>query len=103
MPDMTGAMGTAPPRIVKTIPQLVPRVDADGNELDGIRSPLMSAPLGSYVGWNIFAAGFEQGRFAAIPAAIFPLPPPRPSAWPRAIRAPRWKNAIPAMPPMWQR
>jgi hypothetical protein len=62
-PDMTGAMGITPPRIVKTIPQLVPRADADGNELDGIRSPLLSAPLGSYVGWNIAASGFQQGRY----------------------------------------
>jgi len=61
--DMTGAITMAPPRIVKAVPQLMPRIDADGNELDGIRSPLMSAPLGTYVGWNVFAAGFEKGRF----------------------------------------
>jgi hypothetical protein len=53
----------APPRIVKAVPQLMPRIDADGNEQDGIRSPLISAPLGTYVGWNVFAAGFQKGRF----------------------------------------
>ena len=41
----------------------MPRIDADGNEMDGIRSPLISAPLGTYVGWNVFAGGFEKGRF----------------------------------------
>jgi hypothetical protein len=41
----------------------MPRIDADGNELDGIRSPLISAPLGTYVGWNVFAGGFQKGRF----------------------------------------
>ena len=61
--DMRGVITMAPPRIVKAIPQLMPRIDADGNELDGIRSPLISAPLGTYVGWNVFAAGFEKGRF----------------------------------------
>jgi len=61
--DLTGAITVAPPRIVRAIPQLMPRIDADGNELDGIRSPLMSAPLGSYVGWNVFADGFQKGRF----------------------------------------
>jgi hypothetical protein len=61
-PDMTGAMSATPPKIVKTIPQLMPRIDADGNELDGIRSPLISAPLGTYVGWNVAASGFEKGR-----------------------------------------
>jgi hypothetical protein len=61
--DMTGTITVAPPRIVKAVPQLMPRIDVDGNELDGIRSPLISAPLGTYVGWNVFAAGFEKGRF----------------------------------------
>jgi hypothetical protein len=72
-PDMTGALGTAPPRIVRTIPQLVPRIDADGNELDGIRSPLLSAPLGSYVGWNVTASGFEQGRYCGNTGGYIPF------------------------------
>ncbi|MBA2589973.1 MAG: hypothetical protein H0U98_15270 [Alphaproteobacteria bacterium] len=61
--DMSGAISMGPPRITKEIPQRMPRIDADGNELDGIRSPLISAPLGTYVGWNVFASGFEKGRF----------------------------------------
>ena len=61
-PDLSGALSMTPPRIIRTIPQLMPRVDADGNELDGIRSPLMAAPLGTYVGWNITSSGFEKGR-----------------------------------------
>ncbi|MEO8302436.1 MAG: alpha/beta hydrolase domain-containing protein, partial [Rhizomicrobium sp.] len=71
--DMTGAMGMTPPRIVKTIPQRVPRADADGNELDGIRSPLLSTPLGSYVGWNITASGFEQGRYCGNTGGYIPF------------------------------
>lgn len=63
MNDMTGVIANAPAGIVKAIPQLMPRIDADGNELDGIRSPLVSAPLGTYVGWNVFADGFQKGRF----------------------------------------
>ena len=63
MPDLSGAITTVPPRILKEIPQRMPRIDADGNELDGIRSPLISAPLGTYVGWNVFANGFQKGRF----------------------------------------
>ena len=61
--DLSGAITVTPPRVIKATPQLMPRIDADGNELDGIRSPLISAPLGTYVGWNVFAAGFEKGRF----------------------------------------
>ncbi|HVW73861.1 MAG TPA: alpha/beta hydrolase domain-containing protein [Rhizomicrobium sp.] len=72
-PDMTGAISVTPPRIVKTIPQLVPRIDADGNELDGIRSPLITAPLGSYVGWNIAAGGFEKGRYCGNVGGYIPF------------------------------
>ena len=63
VPDMSGAISVTPPRIVRTIPQLFPRIDADGNELDGIRSPLLQAPLGSYVGWNVFKTGYQAGRY----------------------------------------
>jgi hypothetical protein len=72
-PDGSGAIGIAPPRIVRTIPQLVPRADADGNELGGIRSPLISAPLGSYVGWNVTASGFEQGRYCGNTGGYIPF------------------------------
>jgi hypothetical protein len=72
-PDGSGAMSITPPRIVRTIPQLVPRADADGNERDGIRSPLLSAPLGSYVGWNVTASGFEQGRYCGNTGGYIPF------------------------------
>jgi hypothetical protein len=71
--DLTGAMTVTPPRVIKAIPQLVPRVDADGNERDGIRSPLISAPLGTYVGWNITASGFEKGRFCGNTGGYVPF------------------------------
>jgi hypothetical protein len=61
--DLSGVITVNPPRIIRATPQLMPRIDADGNERDGIRSPLITAPLGTYVGWNVFAAGFEKGRF----------------------------------------
>jgi hypothetical protein len=32
---------------------LVPRVDADGNEMGGVPVVLDNAPLGTYLGWNI--------------------------------------------------
>jgi hypothetical protein len=71
--DGSGAIGMAPPRIVGMIPLLVPRADADGNELDGIRSPLLSAPLGSYVGWNVTASGFEKGRYCGNTGGYIPF------------------------------
>ena len=40
----------------------VPRVDVDGNELGGVPTVLRDAPLGTYLGWNITAAGFHKGQ-----------------------------------------
>src|SRR5437870_10436247 len=38
---------------------MVPRVDADGNELGGVPTVLRDAPLGTYLGWNITAGPGE--------------------------------------------
>ena len=50
------------PEIKGVLPQLVPRVDADGNETAGIKSPLLMAPLGTYTGWNVISAGMFKGQ-----------------------------------------
>jgi hypothetical protein len=86
VPDMSGAISINPPTIVRTIPQLMPRIDADGNELDGIRSPLLQAPLGSYVGWNITASGFQAGRYCGNTGGYIPF---------AATRAERLANGDP--------
>jgi hypothetical protein len=36
----------------RVLPLLVPQVDQDGNDLAGIRSPAIAAPLATYTGWN---------------------------------------------------
>jgi hypothetical protein len=50
------------PEIKGVLPQLVPRVDADGNEVAGIKSPLLMAPLGTYTGWNVISNGMFKGQ-----------------------------------------
>ena len=60
--DLSGVISRQPPRIVQTIPTFVPTVNADGNETAGVASVLYQAPLGTYLGWNITAAGFFAGR-----------------------------------------
>lgn len=50
------------PVVKGTLPQLVVRVDADGNELGGVRSPLLMAPLGTYTGWNLTTSGVHKGH-----------------------------------------
>jgi hypothetical protein len=59
--DQSGVL-TKIPVAKGTLPQLVVRVDADGNEGAGIKSPLLSAPLGTYTGWNVTTSGLFAGR-----------------------------------------
>jgi len=49
-----GVVSQEPPIIGTAFPILVPQVDADGNELAGIRMPELSVPLATYTGWNLF-------------------------------------------------
>jgi len=49
-----GIVTQEPPRIGKAFPILVPQVDADGNELAGVRVPELAVPVATYTGWNLF-------------------------------------------------
>ena len=71
--DLTGAIGRQPPPIVGMVPMLVPRTDADGNEVSGIPSVLHQAPLGTYLGWNVTAAGYEKGRGCGFAGGFIPF------------------------------
>jgi hypothetical protein len=48
-----GILTLQPPNVGKAFPVLVPQVDADGNERDGVRLPEITVPLGTYAGWNL--------------------------------------------------
>jgi hypothetical protein len=71
--DISGVLSNVPPRFAGTIPLLVPRVDADGNETAGIRSPLLAAPLGTYTGWNPVATGYRKGRYCFSAGGFIPF------------------------------
>ncbi len=49
------------------LPLLVPQVDADGNELPGIRLPDIAVPLATYTGWNFRASSVGS------PDRLYPL------------------------------
>ncbi|MDF3061605.1 MAG: hypothetical protein K0S06_1714 [Microvirga sp.] len=53
---------------------LVPAVDADGNEIAGIRAPMVAAPLATYTGWNIRSRGFGHGAMHGFDGATIALP-----------------------------
>jgi hypothetical protein len=61
--DASGFL-TAVPKVKRSLPQLVVKVDADGNEVAGagVKSPLQAAPLGTYTGWNVTASGPLKGQ-----------------------------------------
>jgi hypothetical protein len=42
-----------PPKVGEAFPVLVPQVDADGNERDGVHLPEITVPLATYTGWNL--------------------------------------------------
>jgi hypothetical protein len=48
-----GVLGIQPPKVGQRFPLLVPQVDVDGNESDGVRLPELVVPLGTYTGWNL--------------------------------------------------
>ncbi len=50
-----GVADIIPPRMGPRYRTLVPAVDADGNELAGIRLPDITVPLGTHTGWNLRA------------------------------------------------
>jgi Alpha/beta hydrolase domain len=51
-----GILSQQPPSVGFAYPTLVPQVDADGNDLGGIRLPEITVPLATYTGWNLRAA-----------------------------------------------
>ena len=65
--EANGVPTNAPPPIRHVIPMLVPRVDADGNELGGIPTVLNDAPLGTYLGWNITAGPADGTKYDGRP------------------------------------
>jgi hypothetical protein len=48
-----GILSVQPPEVGAPFPVLVPQVDEDGNERDGVRLPEFAAPLATYTGWNL--------------------------------------------------
>jgi len=71
----SGILSRQPPTVAGKYPALVPQVDADGNDLGGIRLPEIAAPLATYTGWNLrdpsIGAPTERTAFLG---SFLPLP-----------------------------
>lgn len=68
-------------------PIFVPAIDADGNDLPGIRPPQLTVPTGTLLGWNLRKRGYGEGDLCLLAGSFVPFAPtaavraddPRPS------------------------
>ena len=113
-PDAERGILREPPTIVHgknepgspalTYTVLVPSVDADGNDIAGVRAPMVAAPLGTYTGWNPRARGYGHGVQWRFEGSYIPFPEtpseraivgdPRPSILERYINKTNYQAAI---------
>lgn len=71
--DQSGVMSNVVPPIKQIIPTPAAKVDEDGNEIAGVKSVLLQAPLGTYTSWNPFASGPQQGNVGGLAAGYIPF------------------------------
>jgi hypothetical protein len=70
-----GILALEPPRVGPLYPALVPQVDADGNERDGVRLPEITVPLATYTGWNLRDPSIgAPGERVAFEGSYLPFP-----------------------------
>ncbi|MEO3471196.1 alpha/beta hydrolase domain-containing protein [Roseomonas sp. CAU 1739] len=73
--DLTGIISTEPPAEgTREYTLLVPQVDADGNDLGGVRSLGVQVPRATLTGWNYFREDrFGGGGFCNLQGSAFPF------------------------------
>ena len=62
-----------PPTEGAAYPVYVSRIDADGNDMAGIRMPAVQAPQGTYLGWNQRKAGHAEGALCSTTGSYVPF------------------------------
>ena len=75
-PFAEGLAPRVPPRIVPGDEYAiqVPATDEDGNDFPGVRAPMVQAPLGTYVGWNLRRPDLGHGAMLGITGSYLPFP-----------------------------
>ena len=70
-----GILSIQPPKVGQAFPVLVPQVDDDGNERDGVRLPEITVPLATYTGWNLRDASIgAPDQRVAFEGSYLPFP-----------------------------
>ena len=95
-PDADRGIGRWPVILGETYVDLVSAIDADGNEVAGIRLPAVAAPLATYTGWN------PRRHIDELPDVLYerigsklPFPPGRPSVTERYPTRERLRRGSP--------
>ena len=70
-----GLVTEHPPKPVagQAYPVFVPQVDEDGNDVAGLRSPEIEAPVGTHTGWALRKEGFAKGDLASLTGSFVPF------------------------------
>ena len=72
-PDLAGWITIQPPVVKQALPSLAAKVNSDGNETSGVSSVLHQVPLGTYLGWNVTAAGYFKGTECGFAGGYIPF------------------------------
>jgi hypothetical protein len=70
-----GKIEVHPPRPIKRGEYriLVTKVDADGNDLAGIRLPAVQVPVATYTGWNLWREGLAEDELCGLFGSYLPF------------------------------
>jgi Alpha/beta hydrolase domain len=72
--DESGIITVEPPLVgSREYTILVPQVDADGNDIGGLRSTAVRAPTATYTGWNLFRSDLFTDRLCSLTGSYIPL------------------------------
>ncbi len=66
-------MTNNPPILGASYTVLVPKTDRVGNDVDGVESTYIMAPIATYTGWNVRAAGHREGDLCSLNGSYAPL------------------------------
>jgi Alpha/beta hydrolase domain len=85
-----------PPSKGADYPVFVPKTDADGRDLAGVRLPTLEAPAATHTGWNLRKSGFGEGELCDNNGTMIPFAATREerlkSGDPRPSLAERYPN-----------
>jgi len=102
----TGVLPQFPPYVIEedAYSVMVPAVDRDGNDIAGVRAPMVAVPLATYTGWNVRSEGYGEGALHWFTGSTIALAEteeqrqqtndPRPSVIERYGDADGYENAI---------